>query len=110
MVGPRGSAGDEAESAGKGGLVLGSIHKLWQRGQGGIYLFLLLQNFFSRWNPVFFLHGRLTIIVFRAIFTCLTVTSRSSWFTGSTSRVSSDGWAVGRSWEDYLGDILTSGI
>jgi hypothetical protein len=74
MVGPRGSAGDEAGSAGKGGFVLGSVHKLRQRREGGIYLFLLLQNFFSRWNPIFFLHSRLTIIVFRANFTCLTVT------------------------------------
>jgi hypothetical protein len=47
IIGPRGSAGDEAGPAGKGGLVLRSIHKLRERREGGIYLFLLLQYLFS---------------------------------------------------------------
>ncbi|MFN9910704.1 MAG: hypothetical protein ACK56F_32125, partial [bacterium] len=57
MVGPRGSARGEAGPAGKGGFVFRSVHELRERREGGIYLFLLLQNFFSRGNPIFFLHS-----------------------------------------------------
>jgi len=64
IIGPRGRAGDEAGPAGKRGLVLRSVHKLRKRGEGGIYLFMLLQNLFSRGDPILFLHAGLIVFVF----------------------------------------------